>query len=518
LIEAQGLWQLVLARARATPDGLFAVDASDRRLDFAGYRDAALRVAAGLSARGIGSGTPVSWMLPTSLEALVLCAALARLDAVQNPVLPIYREREVRFVTRQTGARLLCVPGSFRGFDYPAMAREVAASQPGLDVLVVDPGLPEGDPARLPPARAPESAERAPVRWHFYTSGTTADPKGARHTDATLLASFRGMAERLELGPEDRHGFVFPVTHVGGVGWLLAGLLAGIAHVVVPVFEPKTTIPLLARHGVTLAGAGTAFHQAYLAAQRAAGAQRLFPRLRALPGGGAPKPPALHAECKALLGGVGIVSGYGLTECPIIAMNGVRDSDAKLAHTEGRRNPADAEIRVVRADGSAAAAGEEGELRIRGPQLCRGYVDAALDAQAFDADGFFRTGDLGRLDAEGFVTITGRTKDVIIRKGENISAREIEDLLFEHPKVADVAVIGLPDPESGERCCAVVACREPGDPLRFDEMASFLRGRGLMLQKIPEQLELVDAVPRNAAGKILKQELRQRFGAAGTGR
>jgi acyl-CoA synthetase (AMP-forming)/AMP-acid ligase II len=452
-------------------------------------------------------------MLPTTLEAMVLCAALARLGAVQNPILPIYRAREVRFISRQTGARLLCVPAYWRGFDYAAMAGQIAGEQAGLGVLVLDGELPEGDPARLPaPPPAPDPAHAA-VRWHFYTSGTSADPKGARHTDATLLASFRGLVRTLELGPEDRHGLVFPFTHVGGVGWLLAGLLAGFAHVAVAAFEPKTAIPLLARHGVTLAGAGTAFHQAYLAAQRAQPGRPLFPRLRALPGGGAPKPAALHAECKRWLGGVGIVSGYGLTECPIISMNGVRDPDAKLAHTEGRVNPPEAEIEVLRRDGSRARPGEEGELLVRGPQLCLGYLDRELDAEAFDARGFFRTGDLGHLDGDGYVVITGRLKDVIIRKGENISAREVEELLYEHPKVADVAVIGLPDASSGERCCAVVVCRDPGALLGFDEMAAFLRGRGLMLQKIPEQLERVEELPRNATGKVQKQELRRRYGA-----
>jgi acyl-CoA synthetase (AMP-forming)/AMP-acid ligase II len=514
VIDGSGLWQLVEARAAATPGALFAVDERGRRLDFAGYRDAALRAAAGLARLGVGAETRVSWMLPTGLEAMVLCAALARLDAVQNPILPIYRAREVRFITRQTGARLLCVPGSWRGFDYAAMAREIAAEQPQLSVLAVDPELPDGDPRSLGPPPPPSAdPARSPVRWHFYTSGTTAEPKGARHSDATLLASFRGLVRVLELVPEDRHGLVFPFTHVGGIGWLFAGLLAGFAHVAVAAFDPKTTIPLLAQHGVTLAGAGTAFHQAYLAAQQAA-PERIFPALRALPGGGAPKPPALHAECKRRLGGVGIVSGYGLTECPIIAMNTVRDPDAKLAHTEGRANPPGAEIAVVAPDGRTLAAGEEGELRVRGPQLCLGYLDPALDAEAFDAQGRFRTGDLGRVDADGYVVITGRQKDVIIRKGENISAREVEDLLFEHPKVADVAVIGLPDPASGERCCAVVASRDAAAPLGFAEMVEFLRGRGLMLQKIPEQLEPVESLPRNAAGKVQKQLLRERLGAA----
>jgi acyl-CoA synthetase (AMP-forming)/AMP-acid ligase II len=507
VIAAATLWELVERRAAATPGALFAVDEEDRALDFAAYRDAALRAAAGLHARGVRAGAVVSWMLPTRLEALVLCAALARLGAVQNPILPIYREREVRFVTRQTGARLLCVPGRWRGFDYPALAAAIAAERGDLDVLVVDRALPEADPAGLPPVAV---AGADPVRWLFYTSGTTADPKGARHTDASLLAAFAGMARCLALSPDDRHALVFPFTHVGGIGWLLAGLMAGCAQIAVAAFDPRTTIPLLARHGVTLAGAGTAFHQAYLAAQRERPAAPIFPRVRAFPGGGAPKPPSLHGEVRRELGGAGIVSGYGLTECPIASMNRIGDPDAVLAHTEGRANPDGARIRVVKPDGSPAAPGEEGELRVHGPQLCRGYLDASLDADAFDADGFFRTGDLGFVDAGGHVVISGRLKDVIIRKGENISAREVEDLLHGHPAVAEAAVIGLPDPVLGERCCAVVACA-PGRSLDLAAMVAFLKGAGLMVQKIPEQLEQVSALPRNASGKVLKAELRTRY-------
>lgn len=507
--EGRTIWQLVEERAAATPEALFAVDERERRLDFAGYRDAALRCAAALHARGVGPGTPVSWVLPTSLEALVLCGALARLGAVQNPILPIYRERETGFILDQTGARLVCVPPVFRGFDYAAMARELAAERDGLEVLVVDGSLPEAEPTGLPPEPRPAGLDDAPVRWVIYTSGTTSDPKGAQHSDPGLIATFEGMARVVHATPDDRHGFVFPVTHVGGVGWLIAGLLAGFGHITVAVFDPETTIPLLARHGVTLAGAGTAFHQAYLAAQRAAPGRPLFARVRCFPGGGAPKPPQLHYDMKNELGSAGIVSGYGMTECPVIAMNRIDDPDEKLAHTEGPANPPETRIRVVRSDGREAGPGEEGELRVRAPQLFRGYLDASLDAAAFDDEGWFRTGDLGSLDADGFVRITGRLKDVIIRKGENISAQEIEDLLYTHPKVADAAVIGLPDPALGERCCAVVACR--GEALDFEEMVEFLKAQKLARQKIPEQLELVDSVPRNAAGKIEKKALRERY-------
>ena len=504
-IDASSVWSLVESRAATTPDARFAVDDRDRALDFAGYRDAALRAAAGLAAGGVGAESVVSWQLPTTIESLILAGALARLGAIQNPILPIYRQREVGFVVGQAGASLLAVPSEWRGFGHEAMARAIAAGSDGLDVLVVDDSLPKGDPADLPPWETPSEP---PVRWLFYTSGTTADPKGARHTDATLMAVGRALEQHLSLQEDDRIALVFPFTHVGGMGWLLAGLLSGCAQIVIPVFGPDA-IDVLARHGVTQATAGTAFHQAYLEAQRERSGARIFPSVRSFPGGGAPKPPTLHADVKRELGGAGIVSGYGLTECPIATMGSPGDPDERLAHTEGRAT-AGVEIRIVGPNGPLPP-GEEGEIRLRGPQLCHGYLDPSLDAAAFDEDGLFRSGDLGHLTDDGFLVVTGRLKDVIIRKGENISAKEVEDLLHEHPQVAEVAVVGLPDSQTGERACAVVACRDPNEPLTFDEMARFLRARELMVQKIPEQLEIVPELPRNPTGKVLKHELRERF-------
>ncbi len=306
--------------------------------------------------------------------------------------------------------------------------------------------------------------------------------------------------------------FVFPITHIGGIVWLQAALAHGCCHILIESFADPDTIPTLQRHGVTLAAAGTVFHEAYLEAHRHSKSPPLFPQVRGFPGGGAPKPPRLHDALKEEMGGIGILSGYGSTEAPILTMSCVDDPSEKLAMTEGRGALPEVDIRVVGSDEEIVDSGQIGELRVRAPQLFRGYVDARLDATAFDENGYFRTGDLGRIDEDGYLVVTGRLKDIIIRKGENIPAKEVEDLLYTHPKIQEVAVIGLPDPKTGERCCAVVTCRDGETAITFDEMKDFLLDQQLMRQRIPEQLEIVEAIPRNATGKISKHELRERFG------
>jgi acyl-CoA synthetase (AMP-forming)/AMP-acid ligase II len=506
VLESNSLWQLVEQRADATPDARLAVDENGRTMTFAELRSAAERAAAGLAQHGVTAGTVVTWQLPTWLESLVLCAALSRLGAVQNPVLHIYREREVGFCARQAGARLLITPTTWKGFDFAAMAKGIAGDIGGVETLTVDRELPEGDPGELPAATPDADA----VRWLFYTSGTTAEPKGAKHSDADIVITARGMCERLDFGPTDRGSLLFPFTHIAGPIWLASSLLTGGSAILMEAFDPALTVEVLRREDVTMAGSGTVFHQTYLKAQRENPGTPLFPSLRNCPGGGAPKPPQLHRDVKAELGGVGVLSGWGLTEAPILTMAGYDDPDDKLADTEGRAMPG-VDLRVVKLDGTSAQPGEEGELRAKAPQLMSGYVDASLDADAFDDDGYFRTGDLGRMDADGYVVITGRLKDVIIRKGENISAKEVEDLLFGHPAVADVAVIGLPDADVGERCCAVVVAKDASAAPSFEDVVGYLREQGLTTYKLPERVEVVDVLPRNPAGKVLKNELKERF-------
>ncbi len=510
IYDVGSMWELVEARAAASPDRRMVIDENGRSLTFGQFRDRCAVVAAGLHDMGIGPSTVVSWQLPTRLETVVLSVALARLGAVQNPIIHIYREREVAFALRQTGAEYFFVPGVWKDFDYAAMAEHIGGSleHPPAVVVAYD-LLPEGDPATLPPPPVPGDDE---VRWIYYTSGTTSDPKGVRHTDSTLVTGGRGLAIALELGQDDVGSIAFPFAHIAGPDYLVMVLANGCSSVLLESFVPSVAIEVFARNGVTMAGGSTAFYLAYLAEQRKQPGTRMIPSLRLLSGGGAPMPPEVFHEVGREMG-VKVAHGYGMTEIPMICMGSPSDTDEQLASTVGKP-VSGAEVRIVTLDEDEAPVGVDGEVRVRGPMVCKGYTDPALTAEAFDALGYFRTGDVGHLRPDGHVVLTGRLKDIIIRKGENISAKEIEDLLYTHPKVGDLAVIGLPDRTRGERVCAVVEPAPGAEPLGFDEMVAHLRAAGLMTQKVPEQLEVVEALPRNETlNKVLKYKLREEFGA-----
>ncbi|MEW2414325.1 AMP-binding protein [Streptomyces sp. NPDC046866] len=503
LAQSPTLWELVERRAALTPGAPVLIEADGgRRIAFGELRARAERTAAGLYDRGVRPGTVVAWQLPTRIETVLLSLALARLGAVQSPVIPFYRDREVGFALRECGAAHFAVPGAWRGFDHTAMARRLGA--PG--VFEAYDALPEGDPAVLPPP----PGDGTSVRWIYWTSGTTSDPKGVLHTDRSLIAGGSCLAHALRLGPDDVGSIAFPYAHIGGPDYLVMLLLYGFPAVLFERFALPESLEGYRRHGVTVAGGSTAFYSMFLAEQRKDPSRKLIPTLRLLAGGGAPKPPELyHAVVREL--GCGLTHGYGMTEVPMITMGSPDDTAEHLAGTEGRP-PAGMEIRITDPEGTPLPAGTDGEVRLRGEAVCRGYLDAAATAEAFDADGFLITGDLGHLTADGYLVLTGRIKDVIIRKGENISAKEIEDLLHRLPGVGDAAVIGLPDPERGERVCAVVEQPAGATPLTLPQVTAYLRSQGLSPHKLPEQLELVESLPRNETlRKVLKYKLRERF-------
>lgn len=500
------LWQLVQERADQSPESVFAIDEQGHQLTFGGLRDAAFTLATRLHLEGIRGGDVVSWQMPTWIRTAVLTVALDRIGVTQNPLLPSLRHRDLEFITTQLRSTWLLTPTSWHGFDHRGLAADVARTNGQLCVALVD--RDEIDPPAdvdIPPRHDVDT------HWVFYTSGTTGHPKGVRHGHATVEAATRSMVDRIEVDTHDRAVIAFSSAHIGGINWLMASLLSGCSLLLIESFGDPSTMDIIERSGVTLLGVTTAFHLAYLAAQRATPDRRRFPAVRAYPGGAAAKPPGLHHDLVREVGGVGIVSGYGLTESPMNAMSSVRDPGAKLAGTEGR--PSDGvDVRVIDADGLPVPPGVDGELRVRGAHLFQGYVDPMLAVDAFDEDGYFRTGDLGHLDADGYVVVTGRLKDVIVRKGINISARELEDLLFDHTAIADVTVIGLPDPARGERVCAVVVPHDGTSAPDLAQISRFLHDEGVMVQKHPEQLEVLESLPRNAGGKVRKDQLRKTFG------
>ena len=518
IYDARTFWDLLSRRVAATPNTTMLVDEAGRALTFAEFKDQAQRVAAGLLALGVTEGTPVTWVLPTRIETVLMSFALSRLGAVQNPIIHIYRQREVEFCVRQTRAELVVHPGEWSGFDYGAMVDAIIA---GLDhetrALIGYDTLPDGDPATLPPV--PEAGDADAVRWLYYTSGTTSDPKGVKHTDASLIAGGVGLARALDMSGDDVGSIAFPYAHIGGPDYMVTMLAAGFGAVLVERFHPAAAVVAYARHGVTMAGGSTVFYQMFLEEDhksRKATGRPAMPALRVLSGGGAPKPPEIYFRVKEQMA-VPVAHGYGMTECPMISQGSPHDSDDQLAYTDGRPvHGCEVSIVAMAADGgeAPAPAGVQGEVRVSGPMLFSGYTDPALDRAAFDARGRFRTGDLGVLGTDGHLTLTGRVKDIIIRKGENISAKEIEDVLYTHDKVGAAAVIGLSDRERGERVCAVVETAPDSDDLTFEEMVEACLAAGLARQKVPEQLEIHPGpLPRNATLKILKHKLREVYEA-----
>ncbi|MCX5200534.1 AMP-binding protein [Streptomyces sp. NBC_00237] len=504
---APTLWDLVSRRADLTPHRP-ALLQEDRSVTFGELRDRAERVAAGLHELGVRAGSVVAWQLPTRVETILFSLALARLGAVQSPVIPFYRDREVGFALRESQADYFAVPGEWRGFDHASMAHRLALELPRpLLVLQAYDDLPDADPNLLPPT----PSDGTSVRWIYWTSGTTSAPRGVLHTDRSLIAGGSCLAHALHLSPDDVGSIAFPYAHIGGPDYLVMLLLYGFPAVLFEQFAMPDALAEYRRHGVTVAGGSTAFYSMFLAEQRKTPSTPVLPTLRLLAGGGAPKPPELyHAVVREL--GCQLTHGYGMTEVPMITMGAPDDTASNLATTEGRP-PEGMSIRITDPEGKPVPAGVDGEVRLRGEAVCQGYLGAAASSGAFDPDGYLITGDLGHLTRSGHLVLTGRLKDVIIRKGENISAKEIEDLLHGHPAVGDVAVIGLPDAARGERVCAVVELRSAEVGLTREEVVAYLRGQGLATYKLPEQVEVVDALPRNETlRKVLKYRLREQFG------
>jgi cyclohexanecarboxylate-CoA ligase len=499
-------WSLVERRAAATPDKTLLSDDEGRSLTCAQFAHEAEELAAGFAALGIGPGSRVSWQLPTIFEAFLTMTALTRLGAHQNPLILGYREREVSFALSRTRAEYVITVGTWKSVDHAALieaAAELGGVHPEL-VVVNRETRPRADPATLPP-RPSQASE---PRWTFYTTGTTSEPKGVLHSDASLVCAADGYIRRLGVGPDDRTAIAFSVAHIGGPDNLGAMLIIGFPCLLLTKFDVES-LELMKGYGVSLFG-GPAFAPLLLAEQRRQAPESILPNLRIFVGGGGPTPAKMRTAIREEFGAT-YLPAYGMTEVPMTTVAGSEDPFDDLQLADGR--PIDGvELRLASTtSGLEVGVGEEGEVQVRGPALMSGYVDSSMNESAF-VDGWFRTGDLGRLTPGGAVRIVGRLKDVVIRKGENISAREIEELLEVHPAVDRVAVVGLPDEDRGELVCAVVTLRPEFTAPGLADVAAFLSAAGLAKYKLPERLEVLDALPvQGAFLKVSKPALRAMF-------
>lgn len=523
---ARGIWiddtlaGFLIRAAQDTPRRVLLVD-GDHRIDCQTLHAQATTLAQAMLARA-PAGSVVSFILPNWHEAAVIYMAATLAGMVVNPILPSLRDRELLFILQDVGSRMVFIPSSLRQQDYAAMLRRVTAqidnppevvvlrgeagSHTPYESLLEYQGAPGQGAARQLPVLNPDA-----VRMVLYTSGTTGRPKGVLHTHNSIHALICQLRDHWLIEPGDTFLVPSPISHIGGSIYAFeCPLLLGTTAVLMDRWNADDAVKLMDGERCTHMAGATPFLEQMLAAARKAGTR--LPSLKLFVCGGASVPPSLVRNAADYFERAIVTRVYGSTEVPVTTVGVTNRGDAaRAADTDGRAGLA--EIKLV---GHNAAPGGEGEIHARGPQMLVGYLHPEDEVEAFDADGYFCTGDLARWIDDEYLVVTGRAKDIIIRNGENISPKEIEDLLVRHPDIAEVAIVGLPDPRTGERACAVIVPKNrPGNPPGPDvaipdvaSLRSFLDAQGVATFKVPEQVVITDALPRNDAGKVLKHQLR----------
>jgi cyclohexanecarboxylate-CoA ligase len=531
---AQGFW-----RDRTINDDLDACVARDpdkvaviavslergetRRLTYRDLARLADRLALGLARRGIARNDVVSAQLPNWWEFTVAYLACARIGAVFNPLMPIFRERELSFMLKHGASKAVIVPKVFRGHDYAQMIESLRPSLPELHhVIVIGGAGADGFDAALADEQDVAAARDVLTRDRpgpddvtqlIYTSGTTGEPKGVMHSSNSLMANIVSYAERMGLGADDVILMASPMAHQTGFMYgLMMPIMLGASAVLQDVWDATKAAETIRREGATFTMASTPF---LTDLARAVGENNLpVPSLRTFLCAGAPIPGPLVEHARKTLGSK-IVSAWGMTENGAVTLIHLDDDDERAFTTSGCPLPG-VDIRVVDMAGKPLPNGESGRLLVRACSNFGGYLHRP-HLNGTDADDWFDTGDLAAIDDRGYVRINGRSKDVIIRGGENIPVVEIEALLYKHPAVAQVAIVAFPDERLGERACAVIVPKA-GQAIDFAGMVDFLKAQKVALQYIPERLLLLEQMPATPSGKIQKFRLRdivrERFGPA----
>jgi acyl-CoA synthetase (AMP-forming)/AMP-acid ligase II len=493
------------------PDVRFSIRSTTRPFEgtFAAVLDGARRVAGGLARHGVGPGDVVAFQLPNCVEAALVFYGASLLGAVVVPIVHFYGPKEVRYILNRSGARLLVTADRFRGIEFLDLLDAVVGGAPALEHVFVagqEHGRwsPFADLTDAAPVDEPAAVDPASPALIGWTSGTTADPKGVVHSHRSIVSEIRQLTATRQ-GPPMLIGA--PVGHaIGLLGALLLPVYRGEPVHLIDAWEPDVVLEAMVADGVS-AGAGATFFLTTLLDHPGLG-PRHVELMRTLGMGGAPVPRAVADRAAAM--GISLCRFYGSTEHPSTTGATAEDPPEKGRYTDGRPLPG-VELRLVDGEGRDVPAGDAGEILSRGPDLFEGYTDPALTASAFVDDGWYVTGDIGVLDDDGWLTITDRKKDIIIRGGENVSAAEVEELLMQLPGVAEAVVVAAPDARMGEHACAFVRTLPGASAPTLDGVRAHLAAAGLARPKWPEELRVADDFPRTASGKVQKFVLRDRL-------
>ncbi|MBT2664085.1 AMP-binding protein [Bacillus sp. ISL-4] len=477
------------------------------------------RIALGLLHIGLGKGDVVSFQLPNWNEFIILHYAVTRIGAISNPLIPIYRDREIGYMVGMAESKMIVVPEYFRGFYYPDMIERLSHQWPSMKhKYVIGDSAPNGmklfsslfeEPweDRMDSSILDEiTHDPNDVTEIIFTSGTTGSPKGVMHTHNTLCISTNFWIDRLQLTSDDvlfmastfahQTGFGYGVrlpTHIGGTG------------VYQDIWNPREFIDWVEREKITFTAGATPFLQDTVQME---GIERYdLNSLRVFVALGAPIPRHLVKEAMEKVP-FKILSGWGQTEDGLVTLTRLEDPEEKLTNTDGIPFPG-MELKVVDFEGEVCAPNIEGSLLVKGPALFVGYFKQIDDTLAEYSDGWFITGDRAFIDEDGYIRISGRNKDIIIRGGENIPVAYVENVLYEHPDISSAQVIAVPDSRLQEKACACISMKMGKSPITMDSMQEFLSEKGLAKQYWPEFLEIMDEFPRTASGKIQKFRLRE---------
>ena len=527
---AQGLWHDrtinndLDACVAACPDKLaltaLRVETGElRRFTYRELARMADRIAVGLTRLGVGGNDIVACQLPNWWQFTLTYLACSRIGAVMNPLMHIFRERELSFMLQHGEAKVVIAPKVFRGFDFEKMITDLKPSLPHLQHVVAVGGQGANSFEALLSGPEWENAPDAQdiltrsrpgpddVTQLIYTSGTTGEPKGVMHSANTVISNIIPYAQRLHLDAEDVILMASPMAHQTGFMYgLMMPIMLKASAVLQDIWEPRKAIELIRNERVTFTMASTPFltDLARTVGEEVKAGGAGVPTLHTFLCAGAPIPGPLVEQARTALG-ARIVSAWGMSENGAVTLTLPEDPDTRPASTDGCPLPG-VEVKVVDSDGQALPIGESGRLLLRACSNFGGYLKRP-QLNGTDAEDWLETGDLARIDAQGYIRITGRSKDVIIRGGENIPVVEIESLLYRHPAVAQAAIVAYPDERLGERACAVVVLK-PGETLDLPTLVDYLKAQKVALQYIPERLEILDAMPATPSGKIQKFKLR----------